>query len=274
MCRVLGVSRSGLHAWRQRLRISARRASDDRLLITIRKIHSESRGTYGTPRIHAELRCDGTRVGRKRVERLMRENAIEARIRRPFRTTTDSDHDRPVAPNLLDRQFVSVRPNQVWATDITYVWTQEGWLYLAVVLDLFSRRIVGWSMAEHMRTDLVSTALVMALGNRLPKGELLHHSDRGSQYASFAYQKLLEQNSINVSMSRRAECYDNAVVESFFGTLKTELVYRSTWPTRDSVRSAIQEYIEVFYNRRRRHSRLGHVSPAEFEGNFNAAPAA
>lgn len=274
MCRVLGVSRSGLYASRRRPASSARQEADAELLGHIRRVHSVSRETYGSPRIHADLRHDGIRVGRNRVERLMRENGIRARVRRPFRRTTDSAHGYPVAPNLLDREFDPKRPNQVWATDITYIWTREGWLYLAVVMDLFSRRIVGWSMADHMRTGLVANAMAMALGNRLPDGDLMHHSDRGSQYASVAYRQLLEQHSITVSMSRRAECYDNAVVESFFGTLKTELIYRSTWLDRASVRSAIHEYTEVFYNRRRRHSRLGYLCPAEFEDNFHAAQAA
>ncbi len=204
----------------------------------------------------------------------MRENGIQARLRRRFRRTTHSDHGLPVADNVLDRKFDATRPNEKWATDITYVWTVEGWLYLAVVVDLFSRRVVGWSMAEHMRTELVQSALEMALGNRLPDEELLHHSDRGSQYASFSYQKMLERHGIQCSMSRRGNCHDNAVVESFFGTLKTELVYRCTWLTRDHARSAIHEYVEVFYNRRRRHSHCGDRSPVDFETEFLAAQAA
>lgn len=274
MCRVLGVSRSGLYASRRRPLKSSRQDADAELIEHIRRVHSASRETYGSPRIHADLRSSGIRVGHTRVERLMRENGIRAQVRRPFRRTTDSNHDHPIAPNLLDREFDPKRPNQVWATDITYIWTREGWLYLAVVMDLFSRRIVGWSMADHMRTDLVTNAMDMALGNRLPDSDLMHHSDRGCQYTSLAYRQLLARHSITVSMSRRAECYDNAVVESFFGTLKTELIYRSSWSSRTSVRSAIHEYIEVFYNRRRRHSRLGYVCPAEFEDNFQAAGAA
>ena len=199
---------------------------------------------------------------------------LQARMPRRYRRTTSSDHDLPVAANHLDRRFTVKTKDRVWATDITYVRTHEGWLYLAVVLDLFSRRVVGWSMASHLRTELVRYALEMALGNRLPESELLHHSDRGSQYASFEYQKLLQNHGIQCSMSRRAECYDNAVVESFFGTLKTELIYRKAWLTRDEARLAIHEYIEVFYNRRRRHSHLGNVSPAEFEKLSTAASAA
>ena len=274
MCSVLGVSRSGLYAWRRRPRPSLRAAQDAALTERIREIHHESRGTYGSPRVHAELRFTGTRVGRKRVERLMRESHIQARARRRYRVTTDSRHDLPVAANILDQNFHAERPDQVWATDITYIWTLEGWLYLAVVEDLFSRRVVGWSMATHMRTELVLGALEMAIGNRLPEGDLVHHSDRGSQYASYAYQKVLDSHGIQCSMSRRANCLDNAAVESFFGTLKTELIHRSAWLTRDAVRSAIHEYVEVFYNRRRRHSYCGYLSPAEFETQFHAARAA
>ena len=201
----------------------------------------------------------------------MRTAGITARLARRFRRTTDSSHDFPVAENLLARRFTAERPNSKWVTDITYIWTQEGWLYLAVVLDLFSRRIVGWSIADHMRTDLVMGALTMALGNRLPDDTLMHHSDRGSQYASFCYQKALGQHGITASMSRRGECYDNAVMESFFGTLKTELIHRQTWPTRASARSAIPDYIEIFYNRKRRHSTLGYRTPAEFEADYDKA---
>ena len=273
MCRVLGVSASGFYASRSRPPSRRSRANAE-LSERIRGIFQDSRATYGSPRVHYELRDQGERLGRKRVERLMREMGLKAQTPRRFRRTTDSNHDLPVAANRLDRQFLVETPDAVWATDITYVRTYEGWLYLAVVLDLFSRRVVGWSMADHMRTELVRGALEMALGNRLPEGELLHHSDRGSQYASFEYQKVLQKNGIECSMSRRAECYDNAVVESFFGTLKTELVYRHSWLTRREARLAIHEYIEVFYNRRRRHSHLGYLSPAEFENQYHAARAA
>ncbi len=208
-------------------------------------------------------------MGKNRIARLMRENGISARLQRRWRRTTDSKHSLPVAPNLLDRRFQVDAPNTVWSTDITYIWTLEGWLYLAVVEDLFSRRIVGWSMAAHMRIDLVIGAFNMAIGNRLPTANLLIHSDRGSQYAGFLYQKRMQECGITCSMSRRANCLDNAVVESFFGTLKRELVHRRTWVSRDEARAAIHEYIEVFYNRQRRHSTLGQVSPAEFERNSN-----
>ena len=204
----------------------------------------------------------------------MRREGMQAVVRRRFRRTTNSNHDQPIAPNLLAREFKTERPNQAWVTDITYVWTLEGWLYLAVVLDLFSRRVIGWSMAENMKTDLVLDALTMALGNRLPEHQLMHHSDRGSQYASFRYQKALENHGITCSMSRAGECLDNAVAESFFGTLKSELIHRQAWPSRSSARAAIHEYIEVFYNRVRRHSTLGYRAPAEFETEYEEQGAA
>jgi len=266
MCRVLGVSRSGFYASRGR-RPSERAREDEGLLVKIKASHQESRGTYGSPRVHSDLRDEGTRVGRKRVERLMREEGIEGCFPRRFRATTDSEHGHPVAPNLLDRRFGSAEhPNQIWATDITYVWTWEGWIYLAVVLDLFSRRVVGWRAADHMRTDLVLEALDMALGQRsLAGGALLHHSDRGSQYASEFYQRALADHGISCSMSRTGDCWDNAVVESFFGTLKCELIHRRSWPTRRAAIDAIAEYIELFYNARRKHSALGFASPVAFE---------
>ena len=271
MCRVLGLSRSGHYAARSRPRWNAKAEEDAHIEDQIRSIHAESRATYGSPRVFAELRCRGRVVGRHRVARMMRTAGLTAIVRRRCRRTTDSSHDLPVAENLLDRDFVAERPNQKWVTDITYIWTLEGWLYLAAVLDLFSRRIVGWSMADHMRTDLVMQALTMAIGNRLPGEDLLHHSDRGSQYASYRYQAALDKHGITSSMSRRGECYDNAVMESFFGTLKTELIHRQTWPTHASARSAIHDYLELFYNRKRRHSALGHRSPAEFEAHYVTA---
>ena len=204
----------------------------------------------------------------------MRQAGIQARIRRRFRCTTDSKHNYPVAPNSLNRRFDPGQPDQAWAADITYIETLQGWLYLAVVMDLYSRRVIGWSMQDHMRTDLVIDAAVMALGHRKPEKQTLLHSDRGSQYACLLFQKLLAQHGIQSSMSRKANCLDNAVVESFFGTLKTELIHRQTWQTRDAAKAAIHEYIEVFYNRRRLHSRLGYMSPVQFENIFHAAHAA
>ena len=271
MSRVLGLSRSGVYARRVRSRWSARDEEGAALEDEIRTIHLESRGTYGSPRVFAELRGRRRLVGRHRVARIMRGAGLTAVVRRRVRQTTDSRHDLPVAENLLARDFRASRPNEVWVTDITYIWTLEGWLFLAVVLDLFARRVVGWSMADHMRTDLVMGALTMAIGNRLPEEALMHHSDRGSQYASFRYQDALARRGIVVSMSRRGDCYDNAVMESFFGTLKTELIHRQTWPTRASARSAVHDDIELFYNRTRRHSTLGYRSPAEFEADYVAA---
>ena len=237
------------------------------------EIHRRSRSTYGSPRIHGELQAQECAVGRKRVARLMRAQGITARLPRRYRCTTDSQHTLAVADNLLNRSFTVHRPDVAWATDITYIWTWEGWVYLAVVIDLFSRRVVGWSMAEHMRTALVLNALTMALGHRVPEGELVHHSDRGSQYASDAYRTALRDHGITCSMSRKGDCWDNAVVESFFGTLKTELIHRRSWPSRRQVRLAVAEYIELFYNRQRRHSFLGYRSPAEFERMFETEAA-
>jgi len=264
MCRVLGVSPSAFYASLSRSP-SRRSQANEQLKPIIREVFLESRATYGSPRVHFELNHHGHVVGRHRVARLMRAMDLTARLRRRKRRTTYSEHDLPVAENLLDRRFEVRTPDKVWATDITYIWTREGWLYLAVVMDLFSRRIVGWSMADHMRTALVSGALEMAFGHRVPARSMMHHSDRGSQYASWDYQQMLKARGIECSMSRKAECYDNAVVESFFGTLKQELVYRTSWITRREARHAIHDYIEVFYNRRRRHSYLGNLSPAEFE---------
>ena len=264
MCRVLRVSRSGFYDWRSRGK-SDRQVEDEQLTARMRSIHEESRGTYGSPRIHAHLQREGICVSRKRVERLMREAGLEGRVRRRFRTTTNSRHDLPIAPNVLDRDFSPESPDQVWAADITYIWTLQGWSYLAVLMDLHSRAIVGWALDDHLRTELVEEALRMALGSRVPSKEMVHHSDRGCQYASARYRDLLERHGIEVSMSRRANCWDNAVVESFFGTLKQELVYYSCWETRAQARVALHEYIEVFYNRQRLHSALSYRTPAEVD---------
>ena len=235
------------------------------LFAQIRRIHAGSRGTYGSPRVHRQLRRDDMRTGKKRVERLMRANGLRGRIRRRFRTTTDSNHKLPVAPNGLNRQFAVDSPDRVWAGDITYIATASGWGYLAVILDLHSRMVVGWALADHMRTELVESALAAALGVREPSPDLLHHSDQGSQYASASYRKRLAQHGIEVSMSRRGDCYDNAVVESFFGTLKQELVHHVRWETLVEARAAIHDYIEVFYNRQRLHSSLNYRTPAEVD---------
>lgn len=270
LCRVLHVSRSGFYAWCDR-RPCLREVQDRRLRTEVLAIHKASRKTYGSPRVHAELQAREVAVSRKRIARLMREAGLTGLPARPFSHTTDSDHDRPVAENVLNRQFEVTAPNQAWAADITYVRTWEGWLYLAVVIDLFSRRVVGWALADHLRTDLVLGALDMALGLRQPASALVHHSDRGSQYASKNYRELLEERKICCSMSRRGNCWDNAVVESFFGTLKTELIYRRPWPSRREAEAAIAEYLEIFYNRHRRHSYLGFLSPADYEESFESA---
>ncbi len=264
LCRVLEVSRSGYYAWRAR-KPSARALEDEQLRPKVVEAFATGRGTYGSPRVRDELVDQGVRIGRKRVARLMRELGLRGVCPRKFRVTTDSDHDHPIAENLLDRNFEASKPNEKWTTDITYVWTGEGWLYLAVVMDLFSRRIVGWSTADHMETSLCLEALRKALALRTDVDGLIHHSDRGVQYASAGYRGALDAEGIECSMSRRANCWDNAVGESFFGTLKNELIYRRPWLTREDARDAIAEYIEIFYNRIRRHSTIGGVSPAKFE---------
>jgi transposase InsO family protein len=266
MCRVLKVSRSGFYAW-QRRKPSRRARREEELIKKIRKVHEESRGLYGYPRAHRALLIDGEIVSRNTVARLMRKAKIRAKTRKRYvPCTTDSRHDKPVADNLLERDFSAAAPNRKWLADITYVPTAQGWLYLAAVLDVFSRRIVGWSMADHMEVDLVEGALQMALVHRRPAGcDLLHHSDRGSQYASDDYLGLLQRHGITVSMSGKGDCYDNAMMESFWATLKCELVHQQRYATRDQARQSIFEYIEVFYNRRRLHSSLGYVSPDSFE---------
>jgi putative transposase len=262
MCHQLGVSHSGYYAWAKRPE-SQRKKSDRELTVEVAAIHQESRGTYGSPRVHAELRARGRRVSEKRIARLMQQEGLAARRRRPFARTTDSRHAHPVAPNVVIRDFQPPGPNCTWAGDITYVWTSEGWLYLAVVLDLFSRRVVGWSMSERIDRQLALAALDMALAGRAAPA--LRHSDRGSQYASEDYRERLAECGITCSMSRKGNCWDNAVVESFFSSLKMELVHTRSFRTRGEAKLALFEYIEVFYNRRRRHSSLGHVSPAEYE---------
>lgn len=271
LCRSLSVSRSGYYAWLGR-EPSRREARDGELLAQIKQAHANSRRTYGSPRVHAELRAGGTRCSRKRVARLMREAGLSARRPRRAVRTTDSRHALPVAANLLGRDFSAEAPDLRWAADITYVPTAEGWLYLAVILDLFSRRVVGHASAATLATSLIVEAWALACGRRAPGAGLLHHSDRGSQYASGEYQARLAEIGARCSMSRRGDCYDNAAVESFFGTLKTELVHGRRYATRAEARSDIFEYVEVFYNRERRHSALGYLSPAEYEARHAAAP--
>jgi transposase InsO family protein len=265
ICRVLQVSRSGFFAWLRR-GPSRRRRRQEELIEKIKAVHRENRELYGSPRVHRALLIDGQSVSRNTVARLMRQAKIRAKTKRRFvPRTTNSAHRQPVAGNLLDRDFTAAGPDRKWVADITYVPTREGWLYLAAVMDICSRRIVGWSMADHLETELVSNALRMALQRRHPPQGLLHHSDRGVQYASDSYQQLLADNDIRVSMSGRGDCWDNAVMESFWGTLKTELVHQQDYPTHEKARASIFEYIEAFYNRKRLHSSLDYVSPETFE---------
>jgi putative transposase len=270
MCHVLQVSRSGYYAWRRRpASAQARRRSQ--LLEQIQAAHAESRKTYGSPRVHAELEAQGVSCSKNTVAKLMREHALRSKMRRRFVVrTTDSRHEHPVFENRLNQQFEQPSTNQAWAADITYIPTAEGWLYLAAVIDLCSRRIVGWATADHLRAALPCQALQRALDQRdPPTSELLHHSDRGVQYACDEYQQLLAEWGITPSMSRTGNCYDNAVMESFFGTLKTELVHHETYHSRAAAHQALFEYIEVFYNRKRRHSALGYRSPMEYEASLN-----
>lgn len=266
ICRVLRVTRSGFYAWLKR-KPSPRAHRRERLLARIRIEHQRHRELYGSPRVHRALLIDGESVSRNTVAKLMRAAKIRAKTRRRFvPRTTDSRHRQPVAGNKLKRDFHASAPNRKWLADITYIPTDEGWLYLAGVLDCFSRKIVGWSMTDHMHTDLVSAALQMALQHRTPDASrLLHHSDRGVQYASDDYQHLLTRHGIDCSMSNAGDCYDNAMMESFWATLKTECVHQHRYPTREQARQSIFEYVEVFYNRQRLHSALGYQSPESFE---------
>lgn len=269
-CRTLGVSRSGYYRWLKGAP-GGRRERRGRIVEQIRQAHQQSRGTYGSPRVHAELIEQKVDVCLNTVARYMKELGIRAKTAGRFRvTTTDSRHPHPIAGNVLDRGFASATaPDRTWCCDITYVPTDEGWLYLAAVIDCHSRRIVGWSMADHLRAELCTDALKMALERRRPGPGLLHHSDRGVQYACRAYQAVLEEHGITCSMSRKGNCWDNALMESFFGTFKTELVYQEHYPTRAEARASVFEYIEVFYNRLRRHSAIGYQSPEAFEAGLN-----
>ena len=268
-CEVLGVSRSGYYAWRDRP-ASARAKRREELAEKVRAVHEQNRGVYGSPRVFRALKARGERVSENTVAKVMRQRRIRAKSKKKFvPRTTDSTHGQPVAPNVLDRQFGAQAPDRKWAVDITCVPTDEGWIYLAGVIDLCSRKVVGWSMADHMRTELVSDALAMALARRRPGEGLLHHSDRGVQYASEDYRRLLQSHGIECSMSGKGDCWDNAVMESFWGTLKTELVNHERYETRGQARASIFEYIEVFYNRQRLHSSLGYLSPEQFEAGLN-----
>jgi putative transposase len=267
LCEALDVSRPGYYAHARRP-ASKHAERDVALGAKIAAIHARSNKRYGSPRVHDELRDEGERVGRKRVARIMREHDLRGKRRRRFRVTTMSEHDMPIAPNVLARDFTASAPNQKWVGDITYIWTREGWLYLAVLIDLFSRRVVGWAMGDTLATELPLRALHMAIQTRRPPRGLIHHTDRGCQYASAEYRAVLEQHGIVASMSRKGNCWDNAVAESFFATLKTELVRDLDLLTRDHAKRELFAYIEGFYNRRRRHSSLGYATPDKVEMIF------
>lgn len=263
LCRSLQVSDSGFAAW-QRSEGPKKWLSDSKLLKLIRQIHEQTKAAYGSPRIYLELKGRGIPASKGRVERLMREHGLRGRHKRRFKATTNSKHTLPVAPNLLEQNFETARPDQTWTADITYCATDEGWLYLAIVLDLYTRQIVGWAMRERMTKDLVIDALRMAWFRRRPPPGLIHHSDRGSQYCSYDFQKQLAEYGMRASMSRKGNCWDNAPSESFFNSLKNERVHGARYATRDAARADVFEYIEVFYNRVRRHSSLDGVSPMSF----------
>jgi putative transposase len=269
MCRALCVSESGYHAWRKRPP-SPRAQENARLEMQIKAAHQRTRETYGPERLQADLADHGLRVGVHRIKRIRRKLGLRCKQKRKFKTTTDSRHNMPVAPNLLGRQFAMAAPNKAWVTDITYVATDEGWLYLAGLKDLFDGGLVGYAMAERMTQDLVMKALFRAVGTRRPGKGLIHHSDRGSQYCAHAYQKLLRQFGMRPSMSRKGDCWDNAPMESFWGSLKTEFIHHRRFATREQAKREITEYIEIFYNRMRKQARLGYLSPAAFSQQYYA----
>lgn len=266
MCKMLEVSRSGYHKYVKQ-KMSNRRRENLLMLEQIKRIYERSRGCYGSRRIQAELRALGIPCNRKRISRIMRENGIEAKQRKRYKVTTKSNHSKPVAANLVNRNFEAEEANKIWVSDITYIWTKEGWLYLAVIMDLYSRMIVGWSLGQWLTSSLVIKALQQSLNNRSVEEGLIFHSDRGSQYTSKGVVEILKGHKCLQSMSGKGNCYDNAVAESFFHTLKTELVHFNYFTTRDEARSSIFDYIEIFYNRQRRHSKLNYFSPFDFENN-------
>jgi transposase InsO family protein len=268
MCPVLAVSISGYRAWKRGGKADRSRLTDAQMLALIRAIHDELKGAYGSPRMVLELRARGFSASKTRVERLMREHGIRARHKRKFKVTTDSKHKLSIAPNLLDRNFTPAAPNQVWTSDITYLWTDEGWLYLAIVLDLFNREVVGWSLKPRMTAEIVTDALTMAWFRRKPAPGVLHHSDRGSQYASHAFQDKLTEYGMTCSMSRKGNCWDNAPTESWFNSFKNERVHGWRFATREAMTATAFEYIEVFYNRKRLHSTLGYKSPTQFMNDW------
>jgi putative transposase len=269
MSGVLEVSASGYYAWRRRPE-STRSRADRALAADIRRVHADNRAIYGSPRVHAALRAEGRQIGVNRVARLMRHHGIQGHHKRRVPRTTDSKHALPVAPHLLGRQFTAPAPNRIWLADITDIPTAEGWLYLAVILDMFARRVVGWAMSETMPQQLTIAALQMAITNRRPRPGLVHHSDRGSQYAARTYRRLLEQHSMLCSMSRKGDCWDNAPMESFFGSIKTELDDATVFETRQAAKNAVFSFIDGFYNRQRLHSAIGYCSPINKE-KFAAA---
>lgn len=275
MCSALEIAQSGYYKWNRQAQganITPRKQADKVLAEQVEKIFVGSRRLYGSPRVHAALKADGVRCSRKRVARLMGAKGLTPRFKKHKTRTTDSQHNDPVAPNKLNREFEAEAPNHKWAGDITGIWTSEGWLYLAVLLDIYSRMVVGWAMGAQRDGKLVEDALNMALLKRKPQPGLLHHSDRGSQYTSLSYRAKLEEAGIEISMSRKGDCYDNALVESFNGTLKSECVDRQSFATRAQAKSVVFEYLEVFYNRQRLHSSLGYVAPEVFENLTLSCP--
>ncbi len=263
LCRVLEVSRSGYYAWQDRP-ASKRSEENERLKVAIRAAHRRTRETYGARRLQPELAAEDFKAGRDRIARLRREMGMGCKQKRKFTATTKSNHDLPVAENLLAQGFTAEQPNQVWVSDITYIPTDEGWLYLAGLKDLFTCEIVGYAMGKKMTQELVSQALARAMRDKRPRAGLIHHSDRGSQYCAFEYQSMIRRFRMTASMSRKGNCYDNAPMESFWGTIKTEMIHHRRFETRSQAEASIREYIEIFYNRQRRHSRLGYVAPATF----------
>lgn len=266
MCKIMEVSRSGYHKYIKR-KMSWRKRLDIETTELIKRIFRLKRGRYGSPRIHFELQYDGMKINKKRVARLMRINGLRAVTKRKFKATTDSNHDKAIADNLVNQHFQVKEANKIWVSDITYIRTKEGWLYLVVIIDLYSRMVVGWSISENLNRVFLIKAIKQALANRNPEDGLIFHSDRGSQYASDEIRLLLKGRNIRQSMSSKGNCYDNAVAESFFHSLKTELVFQKTFSSRTEAKNCIFEYIEIFYNRQRRHSTLNYLTPSEFENS-------
>lgn len=264
MCQVIGVSRNGYYRWLRQQTIT-KNNEDQTLLLDIQRVFKDSHKSYGSPRIYRQLKSEGIRCGRHRIARLMHDDSIVARKRRQYKKPVSEQRTKPLASNILDRQFQVEAKNKVWACDVSFFWTQTGWLHLAIVMDLYSRKIIGWSMNDRINKELTQDALEMAFANRNPNKSIMHHSDQGSEYTNKYYQSLLKEHNMIVSMSRKANCYDNAVVESFFKTIKAELARKTKFKTQEAAKSAIFEYIEIFYNRKRLHSTLGYMSPAEYE---------